>query len=336
MKKLAAFWAVLVLCMASVFADAPTVILSGSGAATTTEAALRAYVNANGSNTVYWFKWGASESTLNNVSATNSIGAGTTNVSVSVTASNLVAGGRYYYTVTATNDVGTTTAAVRSFITTDYSYSIGGIALADLDETRPYGSEPGSVWDDALRQTRSWVKNFLSEQHGDSVVHKPGFIGTGMIQDGAVTSNKLSAGVNAAIAASVSNAVATVSLTNSYVYISSYETTNAITANAEATLFMTTSVASNGYSKLMIQADFKAENLSGATTVYTYWLSVAGVPQQSRSVRVRSDTSTAISGTWVVNGGQTTQSAISLLGTASRVDTRCKWYPYNIRITGIP
>ena len=68
--------------------------------------------------------------------------------------------------------------------------------LSQLDETLPGGNEAANLLDDALRQSRGFIKTFLSVAHADGGALKPGAVSaTDMIADGVVTAAKLASGV---------------------------------------------------------------------------------------------------------------------------------------------
>ncbi|MDQ3557470.1 MAG: hypothetical protein M3409_11955, partial [Gemmatimonadota bacterium] len=74
--------------------------------------------NANGSATAAWFEWGTS-STLAGAASTaqQSIGAGTSVVSVSATLGGLAAGTRYYYRIVASSGPGRSAGEILNFVT---------------------------------------------------------------------------------------------------------------------------------------------------------------------------------------------------------------------------
>jgi len=67
--------------------------------------------------------------------------------------------------------------------------------IGDLDPARPAQSEdPKLAAAQSIRETRRATKNSFLAQHQSSGVHSNNFLATAMIQDGAVTSDKLATG----------------------------------------------------------------------------------------------------------------------------------------------
>lgn len=97
----------------------------GSAPAATTQAAsdvertsaqLNARVDANGSQTTYWFEWGES-TTFGRVTSLQSAGNGTAPVNVSASLSGLEPRTRYYFRINAQNQFGTVNGARATFMT---------------------------------------------------------------------------------------------------------------------------------------------------------------------------------------------------------------------------
>ena len=63
--------------------------------------------------------------------------------------------------------------------------------LSQLDETLPAGAESAAKIDDALRQTRNFIKNFLGVSHDDSGTLKSGATTPGSIPNGSITYAKI-------------------------------------------------------------------------------------------------------------------------------------------------
>jgi hypothetical protein len=84
--------------------------------------------------------------------------------------------------------------------------------IGDLDPARPAQSEdPKLAAAQSIRETRRATKNSFLAQHQSSGVHSNNFLATAMIQDGAVTSDKLATGSVTATTI-VAGALASVSL----------------------------------------------------------------------------------------------------------------------------
>jgi hypothetical protein len=98
-------------------ASSPTVATSSATSIKQTSAVLRGSINPNGASTTYQFLWGQTAGVYGSPSPIKSIGHGTTAKAVEFTASNLLPGTVYHYTLTATSRFGTTTGADRSFTT---------------------------------------------------------------------------------------------------------------------------------------------------------------------------------------------------------------------------
>ncbi|MCZ7685287.1 MAG: hypothetical protein M5U28_43525 [Sandaracinaceae bacterium] len=103
----------------------PTVVTSAASGVTTTSATLNGSANPNGATTTGWFRIDTvSPGTCNDSfgtrvpsSAGSALGAGTTSVSFSQTASALTPGTTYYFCAIASNSVGTSFGTVRTFAT---------------------------------------------------------------------------------------------------------------------------------------------------------------------------------------------------------------------------
>ena len=100
----------------AVAASSPTVATGTHSHVTDTSAVLHGSINPNGSPTTYYFEWGLT--TAYGVTSTeHSAGHGTSGVSVTVTASDLIPGTAYHYRLVATNAAGTTVGADHAFTT---------------------------------------------------------------------------------------------------------------------------------------------------------------------------------------------------------------------------
>ena len=99
--------------------SAPTVTTDNASSVTISGAVLNGSVNPNDLATTAMFEWGT-DSTLathNTTSPVHSVGAGGTSVAVSDLLPGLTPGTTYYFRVVATNSVGMSTGAIRSFVT---------------------------------------------------------------------------------------------------------------------------------------------------------------------------------------------------------------------------
>jgi len=97
-------------------AGLPIVLTLAAMNHTTNSATVRASVNPGGAATAAWFEWGPTAG-FGNKTPEISVGAGVADVVIETTLSNLIEGSLYYYRVVATNAVGSSTGANRSFAT---------------------------------------------------------------------------------------------------------------------------------------------------------------------------------------------------------------------------
>ncbi len=82
-------------------------------------ATLNGGVNPNGQATTAWFEWGTSPTLATfSVTSNQSVGSGTTSVSVNAALSGLTPGTTYYFRAAASNATGTTKGTIASFTTT--------------------------------------------------------------------------------------------------------------------------------------------------------------------------------------------------------------------------
>lgn len=108
---------VLALTASAIAASSPTVATGTHSHVTDTSAVLQGTINPNGSATTYYFQWGL-DTAYGLQSTERSAGHGTTAVSVSTTASELIPGTEYHYRLVATNGAGTSVGADHTFKTT--------------------------------------------------------------------------------------------------------------------------------------------------------------------------------------------------------------------------
>jgi ricin-type beta-trefoil lectin protein len=98
----------------------PTVTMADAIEIKSTRAVLGAVVNPNNSATAYQFEWGASASYGNTAPAiAQAIGSGTRPVEVGEPISGLAPNTEYHFRLSATNEIGTTKGADRTFLTPD-------------------------------------------------------------------------------------------------------------------------------------------------------------------------------------------------------------------------
>jgi phosphodiesterase/alkaline phosphatase D-like protein len=97
----------------------PTVASTASTNVTSTSATLNGTVNPNSSSTTAYFEWGTSSTLATSTATTSqSIGSGTSSVSVTANLSGLTASTTYYFRVVGLNSAGTQRASILSFTTT--------------------------------------------------------------------------------------------------------------------------------------------------------------------------------------------------------------------------
>lgn len=139
-------------------APAPTVATFAASSVASTSATLNGSVNPNGSPSPNrgWFEWGTSSTLASYAStATQTVGSGSSAVSINAALSGLSAGTTYYFRVAASNSVGTTsrgsilsfttTAAVAPTVTTFQATSATGASAALGGGVNPNGS-PTNAW----------------------------------------------------------------------------------------------------------------------------------------------------------------------------------------------
>ncbi|MBI1804777.1 MAG: T9SS type A sorting domain-containing protein [Ignavibacteria bacterium] len=97
----------------------PTAVTTAATSVTSTSGTLNGTVNPNGAATTAWFEWGTSSTLATYTSTTSqSIGSGTSAVSVSTNLTGLSAGTIYYYRMVGQNSAGTQRDGILSFTTT--------------------------------------------------------------------------------------------------------------------------------------------------------------------------------------------------------------------------
>src|SRR5882762_7305070 len=101
-------------------ASSPSVSTGSASSVTQTSAVLNGKINPGGSATTYYFRWGPT--TLYGArSASHTLAAGTSTVSVTATASGLIPGTVYHYQLIASNGVGTSVGKDRTFKTSGHA-----------------------------------------------------------------------------------------------------------------------------------------------------------------------------------------------------------------------
>jgi len=101
---------------AAVAASSPAVTTGTPSRVTDTSAVLHGTINPNGSATAYYFEWGLTTA-YGVASHEHSAGHGTSPVSVSATAADLIPGTVYHYRLVAANGSGSATGADHTFKT---------------------------------------------------------------------------------------------------------------------------------------------------------------------------------------------------------------------------
>jgi hypothetical protein len=111
----------------------PTVQTIAASGISSTGAVLNATINPNHVVTTAWFEWGTTTN-YGNVTAPQSIGAGSVNVPMSATISALASSKTYFFRGVATNNMGSTTGTNRTFFRstvapafTDYNRTTNGV-----------------------------------------------------------------------------------------------------------------------------------------------------------------------------------------------------------------
>jgi hypothetical protein len=325
MKKLVLLLAVLVPnYFGTAHAAVPTVITQTISNDTASSAYLRANVNPNGTNGVAWFNYGTS-SALGSSTTNYLIGVTNVGQSVSIQLNGLLAGTRYYYQAYGSNYSGVVAGTIENFVTTQVSYDFTGPGLTGLDVTRPYGSEPGSVWDDALRQTKAALVSFAEAEHNDDGTHKNSSIQTPYIANGAVTTPKLGVDVIALINSAVSNATAVIYVTNSmvYAYSTEYPGATPVTCVSLGNQIWSFSVASNTFTKTMVTTDTKFSNGTGANHNYSLTMLTNGFPTYLTNgpYLVKANSDMAIAASWIMNASQSTSTPFVISGIIDTTST---------------
>jgi hypothetical protein len=96
----------------------PTATTSGASAFATSSATVSGSVNPNGSTCTAWFDWGTNSALSSYTStASQSIGSGSSDVTVSANLSGLTSNTRYYYRVAGQNGAGTQKGSISNFLT---------------------------------------------------------------------------------------------------------------------------------------------------------------------------------------------------------------------------
>lgn len=297
--------------------NAPLVVSQLISNDTASSAWLQAQINPNTTNTALdtktWFRWDTSPTALANVTSNTTLSATNVNVFQHYQLVSLTASTRYYYQAVASNAVGITYGTVENFATTQVSYNYTpGHGLNDIDPLRPYGSEPGSVWDDAMRQVKAFLVDFLSVLFNPDGSLQNDAIQTANLQDGSVTASKLSADALAAIS---SNGITGLTITNALMYETSAEYTNS-TASSITNLYVTIAslnLQSNTFRKAMAAAEINLNNATGANRTYYFRLAVVD-PNAGGGLPVAA---AGISGPWLVQANRNMSVTASWIFPAS-------------------
>ncbi len=97
----------------------PAATTNAAASITISGATVSGGVNPNGQATTAWFEWGTSPALATfSVTSNQSVGSGTTSVSVNAALSGLASGTTYYFRAAASNATGTTKGTIASFTTT--------------------------------------------------------------------------------------------------------------------------------------------------------------------------------------------------------------------------
>jgi hypothetical protein len=111
-----------------------TVTTTGATNVDSTSAVLNGTVNPNGLATTAWFEWGTSGTLATNSSTTTqSIGSGTSEVSVTANLTNLSPNQRYYFRVVGQNSAGTQRGSVMNFPTSAIKPAVTTSAASSVD-----------------------------------------------------------------------------------------------------------------------------------------------------------------------------------------------------------
>lgn len=108
--------------------SAPTATTAPATAVGTTTATLNATVNPNGRATQVGFQYGLT-ATYGNSTSSQSVGSGTTDVSVNTNLSGLLPGQTYHYRVTASSTCGNVLGSDRTFTTTTLTNGAASVSL---------------------------------------------------------------------------------------------------------------------------------------------------------------------------------------------------------------
>jgi sugar lactone lactonase YvrE len=146
----AVFFAGLAALPALVLASPPTATTEAAIAVSYEQATLRGTVNPEGSATTYWFEYGETTSYGTKVPLTpESVGSGTTNVSVSQSISGLSQSTTYHFRVLAEASGETVTGEDTSFTTAGFNFSFAEAGSGNGQLSEPFGvaaDSKGNLW----------------------------------------------------------------------------------------------------------------------------------------------------------------------------------------------
>lgn len=292
-------------------AGVPYAITQLASNATTSSMVVRGSAFPNGTNSFYWFASGFASTVLNTTGGVTSIGSGTITQAVNSTLSGLLAGTRYYYQLIVSNDLGVAFGTIENAVTTQVIYQFTGTGWQNYDSSRPYDSEPGSVWDDVARDLAQSAISANNQTHDIYGNLLPGIVATTNLADGAVTAAKLGAGVAASFTGGVVNAV----VTNALVYLGGSEADGVVyqlTGQALKNIGSTT-IASNTFRNIMVDAGVLLINDAGNRRDFIVQIQAAGVTQKEFIQQFFAGTHLETHVSVMFTGAQTTATAINIL-----------------------
>jgi len=151
--------------LGSAAASPPTAVTEAATAVKYEEATLKGTVNPEGAPTTYWFEYGETESYGSKAPTTpESVGSGTSNVSVSKVVTGLKESTIYHFRIVAESEGKTVPGEDASFTTKGFDFSFGETGSGNGQLSEPYGAavdSEGNVWVTDTANNR--IEEFNSE-----------------------------------------------------------------------------------------------------------------------------------------------------------------------------